>query len=139
MSMANERKSPDPYERDLADNDVQEAKRFDDKHQFDPLLVENPTRGSRIALYGVAIVIVLGALFYGLSTTGSNQTSSTPTQTASPSTAQNNAAKPPVGPGIRDVTPSNTQQGVTTGAAPPNSTQPANPQSDNTPTPSAKK
>jgi hypothetical protein len=139
MSMANERKSPDPHERDLADNNVQQATRFDDKPQFDPLLAENPTRGGRIAMYGVAIAILLGALFYGLSTTGSNQTSSTPSQSASPSTAQNNAAKPPVGPGIRDVTPSNTQQGLTTGAAPPNSTQPANPQSDNTPTPGAKK
>lgn len=137
--MANERKSPDPHERDLADNNVQQATRFDDKPQFDPLLVENPTRGGRIAMYGVAIAILLGALFYGLSTTGSNQTSSTPSQSASPSTAQNNAAKPPVGPGIRDVTPSNIQQGLTTGAAPPNSTQPANPQSGITPTPGANK
>ncbi|WP_438274542.1 hypothetical protein [Nitrobacter sp.] len=137
--MANERKSPDPHERDLADNNVQQATRFDDKPQFDPLLAENPTRGGRIAIYGVAIAILLGALFYGLSTTGSNQTSSTPSQSASPSTAQNNAAKPPVGPGIRDVTPSNTQQGLTTGAAPPNSTQPANPQSGNTLTPGANK
>jgi hypothetical protein len=134
MSMAKQQNPPDPYQhqRDPSDNEIQDAKRFDEKHQVDPFLAENPTRGGRISLYAVAIAIVLGALFYGFSSTGPNQTSSTSTPPASPSTAQNNAAKPPVGAGIRDVTPSNAQQGVTTGMAPSGSTPQAHPQSGNT-------
>lgn len=129
--MANERNSPDPYQRDIADNDVQQANRFDRELQPEPALARGP---GRIALYAVAIVVVLGALFYGLDNSkGPTETNATAPQSTSPTTARNNAAKPPVAPGVRDVTPSNAQPGVTTGAAPTNSTQPAHPQSDNTP------
>jgi hypothetical protein len=101
MSIANDRNSPDPYQRDIADSDVQRAKRLDEELQADPAaLAEGSVRGGRIALYAVAIVIVLGALFYGLnSSTGPTETSSTAQQSTSPNTAQNNASKPPVGPG----------------------------------------
>jgi hypothetical protein len=87
-------------------------------------------------LFAIAIAVVLGTVFYGLNnSTGPTDTSSTAPQSTSPSKVQSDAAKPPVAPGVRDVTPSNTQPGVTTGSAPANSTQPANPQSDNAPAP----
>jgi beta-lactam-binding protein with PASTA domain len=132
MSMANQQNSPDPYQRH-AENAGQRTERLDDKLQPNTALAREPARGARMALYAIAIVVVLGALFYGFNT--STEKSATAPQSTSPSTAQNNTSKPPVAPGVRDVTPSNTQPGVTTGSAPANSTQPANPQSDNAPAP----
>ncbi|MEO6945383.1 MAG: hypothetical protein ABI146_08195 [Nitrobacter sp.] len=108
--MANERNPKDPYARDPADTDVQ---------QPTPTPAAGSAGGGRMALFAVAIVVVLGALFYGLKgTPGPTETSLTTPQSTNESTAQNNATKPPVAPGVRDVTPSNTQRGVTTGAAP---------------------
>jgi hypothetical protein len=138
--MGNEPNPSDPYQRDLADNDVRRAARLDDKLQPDPELAEGPLGRGRIALLAIAIAVILGTVYYGLSSsTGPTETSSTAPQSTSPSKVQSNAAKPPVAPGVRDVTPSNTQPGLTTGAAPANSMQPANPQSGNTPAPGAAK
>ena len=135
--MANEQNSPDPYQRGIVGNDMQQAKRVDDKLQADPALVDGPARG-RIVLYAIAIAVVLGALFYGFnSSTGPTETSSTASKSTSSSTALNNNSKPPVAPGVRDVTP-NAQRGVTTGAAPAESTS-ATPQSGNMATPGAAK
>ena len=115
--MANERNPNDPYQRDLADNE--EAARLDTKLQPDPTPAAGSASGSRMAMFAVATVVVLGALFYGLNSSKSpTETSLTTPQSTSPTTAQTNAARPPVAPGVRDVTPSNTQPGVTTGAAP---------------------
>lgn len=134
--MANEQNSPDPYQRGIAGNDMQQAKRVDDKLEADPALVDSPVRSGRIVLYAIAIAVVLGALFYGFNnSTGPTETSSTASKSTSSSTALNNNSKPPVAPGVRDVTP-NAQRGVTTGAAPAEST-PATPQSGNTATPGA--
>ena len=122
--MAYERNPNDPYQRDLADNDARRTARLDNELQPDVELAEGPASGGRIALFAVAVAIVLGAVFYGLNNSSTNvaDSPSTPAQ----STAQNNAASPPVAPGIRDVTPnSNTQPGVTTGAAPAKPAQPA--------------
>ncbi|ABE62972.1 conserved hypothetical protein [Nitrobacter hamburgensis X14] len=133
--MANEPNPNDRYRRDPADNDVQPAARLDDKLQPAPELAGRPAGRGRIVLLAIAIAVILGTVFYGLNnSTGPTETSTTAQQSTSPSTAQNNAAKPPVAPGVRDVTPSSTQPDVTTGAAPANSTQQANPQSGNTPT-----
>jgi hypothetical protein len=123
--MAYERNPNDPYQRDLADNEARRAARLDNELQPDVELAEGPASGGRIALFAVAIAIVLGAVFYGLNTSSTNvaEKSATP---ATQSTAQNNASKPPVAPGVRDVTPNNnTQPGTTTGAAPAKPAQPA--------------
>lgn len=144
--MANERNSPDPYRRDLADDDVQQGEHLDDKPQPGPALPERPERGARMTVHAVAIAVILGMVFHGLnSSAGPTVTSAATPQSAetsamtplsiSPSTAQNNASKPPVAPGFRNVTPSNAQPGVTTGAASANSTKPANVESETTPTP----
>jgi hypothetical protein len=117
--MANERNPNDPYARGPADTDTQRAGGLHSDQQPTPTPAAGSASGGRMALFAVAIVVVLGVLFYGLKgTPGPTETSLTTPPSTSESTAQNNATKPPVAPGVRDVTPSNTQPGVTTGAAP---------------------
>ena len=124
----------DPYQRDIGDNDVRRSAANDIDLQRD---AEGPAGGSRIAVFAVAIAVVLGAVFYGLnnsSTTAVGNGTSTASQTSrqDKTAAQtSDANRPPVAPGVRDVTPSNNQPGMTTGAAPaqpaPASPAPANP------------
>ena len=84
----------------------------------DPLLPADrfeqagPMSGTRVALYAVAVLALVGALFYGMSTA----TNDTATNPPASSMAQRPA---PALPPVRDVTPrNNTESGVTTGAAP---------------------
>jgi hypothetical protein len=130
--MANERIPNDPYRAgdpnpadapyrykprsDYGDDELRTAARVDDDLQVDPELAEGPASGGRIAMYAVAIAVVLGAVFYGLNNSSINEASTAPPAT----TAQNAPAKQPAAPpGMRDVTPrANSQPGTTTGAAP---------------------
>ena len=118
--MADDRFPNDPY-RPIGDDDYLRAARRDNDLQVDPELGEGPASSGKIALFAVAIALVLGAVFYGLNNTSTNQASNeTPSQTA-----QTQPANPAAPPGMRDLTPrTNTQPGVTTGAAP-SSPQPA--------------
>jgi len=123
--MAYERNPNDPYRGNPADdpyrvnpadadNEYRRAARLDNELQPDPELAEGPASGGRIALFAVAIAVVLGAVFYGLNNSSINQAGTS-------STAQNTTqSSPPATPGgMRDVTPrSNTAPGTTTGAAP---------------------
>jgi hypothetical protein len=100
----------DPYRSTRPD----EAARLDNELQADPELAEGPASGGRIAMFAVAIALVLGAVFYGLNNSSINQAGTS-------STAQNatQTSPPAAPPGMRDVTPrANTEPGVTTGAAP---------------------
>ena len=114
----------DPYRAGLTDDDIRRQARLnslDNELQPDPELAEGRASGSRIAMFAVAVAVVLGAVFYGLNNSSVDQAGTTPTaQNAAPSaTAQNNTQPPPAPPGMRDVTPrANTEPGVTTGAAP---------------------
>jgi hypothetical protein len=129
--MANERNPNDPYRSNLADDpyrtsrtddELRRAARFDNELPMDPELAEGPGGGARVALFAIAIAVVLGAVFYGLNNTSVNH--------PGPSTAQNTQSSPPTAPpGMRDVTPrANTGPGETTGAAP---TRPAPPPAAN--------
>ncbi|HEY0911701.1 MAG TPA: hypothetical protein VGD75_15865 [Bradyrhizobium sp.] len=127
--MANERIPNDPYRptldgptdrRILGDDDLRDPARLDNELQPDPELAEGRASGGRIAMFAVAVAVVLGAVFYGLNNSSVDQAGTTPTaQKTSPSaTAQNNTQPPPAPPGMRDVTPrANTEPGVTTGSA----------------------
>jgi hypothetical protein len=111
----------DPYRSDLADDDIRRQARLDNELQVDPELAEGPPSGGKIAMFAVAIAVVLGAVFYGLNNSSINQGGTT-------STAQNTAqTSPPVAPpGMRDVTPrANSEPGMTTGAAPGNTRPPS--------------
>jgi hypothetical protein len=127
--MANERIPNDPYRstNDLyrptrAGDEPRSSAQFDSELQPDPELAEGPASGGRIAMFAVAIAVVLGAVFYGLNSSNINQAS-----TAPPSqTAQTQSTPPAAPPGMRDVTPrANSEPGVTTGAATNRPTPPA--------------
>ena len=127
--MANIPNSNDPYRPDPVADDLDRPRRFDSELQADPELAEGPASGSRVAVYTLGIAILLGVVFYGLN---SNNTTTTATSTApvtqdsaqkapapTNNIADSNADRPPLPPGVRDVTPRNNDApGVTTGAAP---------------------
>jgi hypothetical protein len=131
--MANERNPNAPgrsYVSHISDvpylaDDIRNAPRLDnelqhDELQPDPELAEGPAGSGRIAVFAVAIAVVLGAVFYGLNNSSINQVGTS-------STAQNTqqTSPPAAPPGMRDVTPhANTGPGMTTGAAPANSRAP---------------
>lgn len=116
--MADDRFPNDPYRPAnrpiMSDDEYLRAARRESELQADPELGEGPASSGKIALFAVAIALVLGAVFYGLNNTSTNQASNeTPSQTA-----QTQPANPASPPGMRDVTPrNNAQPGVTTGAA----------------------
>jgi hypothetical protein len=106
--MAYERNPDDPYRSNLRDDEYRRAARLDNELQPDPELAEGPVSGTKIAMFAVAIAVVLGAVFYGL-----NNTSIKNAGTAPPAqTAQKQPASPAPAPRA------NTDQGMTTGAAP---------------------
>jgi hypothetical protein len=105
------RSPDDPYRTNRADDEYRRAARLDNELQPDPELEEGPAKSGRIALFAVAIALVLGAVFYGLNNSSINNagTSSTAQNTQSPAPASSPANPAPSG---------NNGQGVTTGAAP---------------------
>jgi hypothetical protein len=105
-----------PYRAGSADDEYRRAARIDDELQPDPELSEGPATGGKVAMFAVAIALVLGAVFYGLNNTSINHAGTS-------STAQNTtqSSAPAAPPGMRDVTPRpNTSPGTTTGSAPSN-------------------
>jgi len=114
--MANERIPDDPHRSKLRDDDFGRAARYDTELQPDPELLEGPASSGKVALFALAVALILGAVFYGLNNSSVNQaTTAPPAQTAQ----QTQQASPAAPPGMRDVTPrANNDQGVTTGAAP---------------------
>ena len=121
--MAYERNPDDPYRTpddsyraNRGDDELRRAQRLDNELQTDPELAEGPASTGKIAMAAIAVTVVLGAVFYGLNHSAINRAGTTPTS----STAQNTPSSPPAAPpGMRDLTPrTNTDQGVTTGAAP---------------------
>jgi hypothetical protein len=119
--MANEHIPNDPYRSNPADDpyrvnrddEYRRAARLDNELQPDPELAEGPASGAKVAMFALAVALVLGAVFYGLNNSSTNQPGT--------STAQNTQSSPPAAPqGMRDVTPraNNMGPGTTTGAAP---------------------
>ena len=109
----------DPYRAGLSEEEIRHQARLnslDNELQADPELAEGPASGGKVAMFAIAIAVVLGAVFYGLNNTTVNQAGTTPpSQTAQ----QTTPANPTAPPGMRDVTPrANSQPGTTTGAAP---------------------
>ena len=120
----------DPYRAPMSDEEIRRQARLtslDNEFQPDPELEEGPASGAKIAMFAVAIAVVMGALFYGLNNTSVQQAGTEP----SARTAQ--TTNPAAPPGMRDVTPkANNEPGMTTGAAParPAAPQPSTPQND---------
>ncbi len=62
----------DPYRANLTDDEIRRQARFnslDNELQPDPELQEGPASGTKVAMFAVAVAVVLGALFYGLNNT----------------------------------------------------------------------
>src|SRR3954467_2194768 len=94
----------DPYRASLSDEEIRHQARLnslDNEIQPDPELAEGPASGAKIAMFAVAIALVMGALFYGLNTPSVNQ-AGTPPANQPPQPQPANPAAPP---GMRDVTP----------------------------------
>lgn len=130
--MANFENPNDP-QRPLQDTaDTRGPARFDRELQADPELQEGRASGGRMVAYGAAAVVILGVVFYGLNSGSMNPNDATRTAAQSTPTTQDSAPKapaptnniadsntrPPVAPGVRDVTPTKDNPGVTTGSAP---------------------
>jgi hypothetical protein len=117
----------DPYRAGLSEEEIRQQARLnslDNELQADPSLAEGSPGGAKVAMFAVAIAVVLGALFYGLNNTTVNQAGTTPPS----QTAQTQPTTPPAAPpGMRDVTPrgANSEPGTTTGAATSRPTPPA--------------
>ncbi len=110
--MADDRFPNDPYRPNFADDEYLRAARQDPNLQADPGLGEGPASSGKVALFAVAVALVLGAVFYGLNNTGTgNQASNAPASQTAQQTAPTNPAAPP---GMRN----NAAPGMTTGAAP---------------------
>ncbi len=111
--MAYERNPNDPYRPNPADDEYRRAARLDNELQPDPELAESPASNGKVAMFAIAVAVVLGAVFYGLNNSSIKQAGTT-------STAQNTtpSSPPAAPPGMRDVTPrANTDKGMTTGSA----------------------
>jgi|SRR5665213_2647389 len=103
------------YRTNLGDDELSRASRIDNQLQMDPELAEGPASGGRVAIFAVAIAVVLGAVFFGLN----HSTIDRPGTSSTAQNAQPSSSPPAAPPGMRDVTPrANTEPGVTTGAAP---------------------
>lgn len=116
--MAIQRTPNDPFRGDDNDPLHRTDRRFDNELQVDPAISEPPGSSGRIALFAIAVVAILGVVFYGLS---SPITTSTPTAQTTPAPVTNDTAatRPPAG--------------QTTGSAMTPSQQPAVPPSNDTP------
>src|SRR5712671_563003 len=95
----------DPFRGDMTEDEIRHQARLnslDNELQPDPELAEGPASGAKVAMFAIAIAVVLGAVFYGLNNTTINQAGTS-------STAQNTSQTLPR---------ANTGAGMTTGAAP---------------------
>ena len=115
--MANERIPEDPYRPGPGGDDFIRSPRYD--RELPPLdrdFDEAASSGGKVALFAVAIALVLGAVFYGLNNTSTHQAANPPpSQTAQPQQGLPQSPGTPRG---------NTQPGMTTGAAPSHQTMP---------------
>src|SRR5258705_8035544 len=118
----------DPYRAGMSDEEIRRQSRLnslDNELQVDSELGEGSASGAKVAMFAIAIAVVMGALFYGLNNTSVNQAGTSP-DSKTAQTQPANPANPAAPPGMRDVTPrTNSQPGTTTGAARPSTTAPA--------------
>src|SRR3954452_20876779 len=118
----------DPYRANMTDDEIRRQARLnslDNELQADPELAEGPASGAKVAMFAIAIAVVMGALFYGLNNGTVNQAGTTPpSQTAQ----QTHPANPATPSGTHDVTPrATTEPGTTAGAATTNRPTPPSP------------
>ena len=132
--MAVERNPNDPYSGAPTNDELlrRRTDQFDGELQADPELAEGPASGGRIALFAIALVAILGVVFYGLNTSSTSPDATPTAQTTPASPPASSTAQMPRAPA-----------GQTTGSAmnparPANPAQPASPPAmNNNPAPAA--
>ena len=77
--MAYERNPNEPFSS--ADDEYRRSARLDNELQPDPELAEGPASGGRVAMFAIAVAVILGAVFYGLNNSSINQASTAPPAT----------------------------------------------------------
>lgn len=95
--MAFERNSNDPNKTIPSNDELlrRRAAQLDNELQADPELAEGPAGGGRIALFAIALALILGAVFYGLNDSSLTSTKGTPTAQTTPiNPAPGNTAQP---------------------------------------------
>ena len=97
------RSADDPYRSNLSDDEIKRQARLDGELQPDPELAEGPASGGKVAMFAIAIALVLGAVFYGMNNSSINQAGTSSTAQNAQNTPQ--ASPPPAPSGMRDVTP----------------------------------
>jgi hypothetical protein len=111
--MTHERISQGPF-RPGFDADYDRPQRLEEDLQMERELAEGRASSSKTGLLAISILLVLGAVFYGLTNSSVNEASKPPPF----QTARTQPASPPPAPAARDVAPKvNTEPGQTTGAA----------------------
>ena len=121
--MPNERIPEDPYRPAFNDDELDGLSRDDrDLPPRDWHFHRAPPSRGKLALFAIAVALLLGAVFYGLNNTSTHQALNPPPD----QTAQREPTSPQAPAGTRDLTPhANPQPGMTTGAAPLNPTPPS--------------
>jgi hypothetical protein len=110
---------PNPNDPHRAGRSEEEIRRRDNELQADPQLAEGPASGTKVAMYAIAIAVVLGVVFYGLNNNSVDQAGTTPPS----ETARQTQPANPAGPSGK----TNTEPGTTTGAATTNRPTPPSP------------
>lgn len=125
--MAIERNPSDPYSAAPSNDELlrRRADQFDEELQADPELAEGPASGGRIALFAIALVAVLGVVFYGLNSSSTSPDATPTAQTTPASPSAGGTAQAPRAPA-----------GQTTGSAM-RPAEPAAPPVANNPAPAA--
>lgn len=99
--MAIERNPNDPYSAAPTNDESlrRRAEQFDNELQADPELAEGPASGGRIAMFAIALVAILGVVFYGLNTSSTSPDATPTAQTtpASPSASTAQIPRTPAG------------------------------------------
>jgi hypothetical protein len=129
--MANNHQPNDPRNTAPRHPHGNDAARLNGDLQADTTMQQGRASGGRMLAYGVVALVLLGVVFYGLNSSPTDQngaastaqsTSATKDGAQKAPTPTNNIAdnntKPPVAPGVRDVTPTKQNSDVTTGSAP---------------------
>ena len=103
--MANERFPNDPFDPKPRDDDFGRASRLDNEVQPDPVLQEGRASTGRVALFAVAIALVLAAIFYGLNNTTINHAGTTPPSQSAQQTQPNSQPGTTTGSAMKRPTP----------------------------------
>jgi hypothetical protein len=112
---------------DLARNQEEWRRRqtLDNELQADPELAEGPASSGRIALFGIAVLAILGVVLYGLNSSPTDTASNPPAQTTASGTTAPGKMSPTINP--------NANPGQTTGSAPAPAPQTAPPAANPSP------